>query len=323
METITELQSFLNLELSKQNINRSPANIYQPIKYVLDLGGKRIRAVLCLASAEMFSGNYKNAIQAAIGLEIFHNFTLLHDDIMDNANMRRGKPTVHTKWNENIALLSGDAMSIMAYKYISKTPVNMNACMDVFNDTAIKICEGQQFDMDFENLDDVSIEDYFNMIHLKTAVFLACSLKIGAIIGNANKEDSDNMYKTGQQIGMAFQLQDDLLDVYGDSNKFGKQIGGDILANKKTFLLLKAFQLSNKKQKEDLNYWINIQNYNAEDKINAVTAIFNRLKIKEITTSLIDNYLQKGSDSLNKVEIEHSKKEIIFSFIATIRNRSH
>lgn len=323
MGNIKRFQIIVNENLEKEKLGQHPTNLYDPVKYVLEIGGKRIRAVLCLIACEIFSDDYLNALKASLGLEIFHNFTLLHDDMMDVASVRRGFPTVHEKWNTNIALLSGDAMSIIAYKYIAQTPINLKECLDVFSDTALKICEGQQLDMDFENIDSVCIEDYLNMIGLKTAVFLACSLKIGAIIGGASSKDADLMYEVGMNIGLAFQLQDDLLDVFGEESKFGKQIGGDIIANKKTFLLISALQKANPDTFNEITNWINRTTFVNEDKISKFKNIYEDLNIKEFTKEHIDKYLQLASQNLKKVSCNESKKDSIYDFIDTIHNRNH
>ena len=239
------LSSFLDA------METEPKFLYEPVKYALSAGGKRIRPVLCLMSAEMFGANADDAVDAALGLEVFHNFTLLHDDIMDKSDMRRGRPTVHKKWTENIAILSGDLMSLVACKCAAKSKVNHEKVLETFLQTAIEICEGQQYDMDFETENNVSVDDYMKMINLKTAVLLAGSLKVGALIANASLDDCENIYQYGRYAGLAFQLQDDLLDTYGDAKVFGKPIGGDIAENKKTFLLINAINLASGSAKKD------------------------------------------------------------------------
>lgn len=323
MDSIKKYQELINKNLNEELIGNSPENLYAPIKYVLKIGGKRLRSALCLMACEMFSGDYQQAIKPALALEIFHNFTLLHDDIMDDAPVRRNKTTVHKKWDSNIALLSGDAMSIIAYKYIAQTPVQLNQCLEVFNDTALKICEGQQLDMDFENNINVTIKDYIYMISLKTAVFIACSLKIGAIIGGANAKDSQLIYDAGYNIGLAFQLQDDLLDTYGEKNKFGKQIGGDIISNKKTFLLINALQSANKQQHEELISQLSIKNSDPNEKIKTFIDIYNNLNVKDETLNQINNYLELAITDINDISINSNSKESLYQFVDYIRNRNH
>ncbi|MDD4235882.1 MAG: polyprenyl synthetase family protein [Bacteroidales bacterium] len=323
MDSIKKYQELINKNLNEELIGNSPENLYAPIKYVLKIGGKRLRSALCLMACEMFSGDYQQAIKPALALEIFHNFTLLHDDIMDDAPVRRNKTTVHKKWDSNIALLSGDAMSIIAYKYIAQTPVQLNQCLEVFNDTALKICEGQQLDMDFENNINVTIKDYIYMISLKTAVFIACSLKIGAIIGGANAKDSQLIYDAGYNIGLAFQLQDDLLDTYGEKNKFGKQIGGDIISNKKTFLLINALQSANKQQHEELISRLSIKNPDPNEKIKTFIDIYNNLNVKDETLNQINNYLELAITDINDISINSNSKESLYQFVDYIRNRNH
>jgi geranylgeranyl diphosphate synthase, type II len=323
MDSIKKFQDLINRNLQEELIGDNPENLYAPIKYVLKIGGKRLRAALCLMACEMFSGNYQTAIKPALALEIFHNFTLLHDDIMDDAPVRRNKTTVHKKWNPNIALLSGDAMSIIAYQYISQTTVNLNQCLEVFSDTALKICEGQQLDMDFENSNNVTIDDYLYMISLKTAVFIACSLKIGAIIGKASNNDAQLIYNAGYNIGLAFQLQDDLLDIYGEENKFGKQIGGDIISNKKTFLLINALSKANESQYKELNARLQMKEFDPNEKIQAFISIYNSLKVKDDTLEQINYYLEQAIKNLNDILLEPQNKESLYNFIDYIRNRNH
>ena len=281
MHTLPNLQKKIEEGISGITLDKQPTELYKPIDYILGLGGKRLRPALCLLACDMFGGDINEALYPAIGLEIFHNFTLLHDDIMDQAPIRRGKPTVHEKWNPNVAILSGDTMMAISYDFIMKAPDNIRTqVFSIFNQTAIEVCEGQQYDMNFESQKDVSIDDYINMIRLKTAVLLAGSLKIGALIANASQEDADNLYHFGENIGIAFQLKDDLLDVFSDTQKFGKQNGGDIITNKKTFLYLKAFELADGKNFETLYYFFNNDFDNESEKIKGVKEIYERLKIE-------------------------------------------
>ena len=273
MLSFNEILQKVEHEISQLSFEYPPKSLYDPIEYILSLGGKRIRPALALMACNLYQENIDNVIYPALGIEVFHNFTLLHDDLMDRADKRRNKPTVHKVWNDNTAILSGDAMLIAAYQLIGKTePSCLKEVFDLFTETALEICGGQQYDMEFESRTDVTEPEYIEMIRLKTAVLLACSLKIGAIICGASKEDADNLYDFGINIGLAFQLQDDLLDVYGDTATFGKNIGGDITCNKKTFLLIHAFELASPEQKATLNNWIGKTQFIPAEKIEAVTA---------------------------------------------------
>ncbi len=289
----------IECEISQLQFTTPPKSLYEPIEYILSLGGKRIRPALTLMACNIYSENIDNAIRPALGLEVFHNFTLLHDDLMDEADKRRNKPTVHKVWNANTAILSGDAMLIAAYRLMESTdPSHLKPILDLFTQTALEICGGQQYDMEFESRMDVSEDEYIKMIRLKTAVLLACALKTGAILGGAPREDAENLYNYGINIGLAFQLQDDLLDVYGDTATFGKNIGGDILCNKKTFLLINALRLADKKQKETLLSWINQKTYDPAEKIKAVSNIYNELNLKELTNNKIESYYEAAEKNL-------------------------
>ena len=299
-----------------------PRYLYEPVKYALSAGGKRIRPVLCLMSAEMFGADAGDAAAAALGLEVFHNFTLLHDDIMDNSDMRRGRPTVHKKWTENIAILSGDLMSLVACKCASKSKINREKVLETFLQTAIEICEGQQYDMDFETESNVSVEDYMKMINLKTAVLLAGSLKIGALIADAPTADCENIYQYGRYVGLAFQLQDDLLDTYGDADVFGKPIGGDIAENKKTFLLINAMNLASGDTKAKLIEWLSKEDFNRTEKYNSVRAIYDSLNIKELTVAKIEECYNKADSYLQKVNLPESQKAVLRNYMDSMRTRS-
>ncbi len=309
MFTFTELQEKINDSISNEKIGREPFSLYDPINYSLESGGKRIRPVLVLMTCNLFSDNIEKAIKPAIGLEIFHNFTLLHDDIMDHADIRRSNPTVHKKWNENTAILSGDAMFIKAYEYFlgCESP-NFRDILKVFNNTALEVCEGQQYDMEFENRNNVTEQEYLRMIELKTSVLLAAALKIGALLGGADKSDANLLYEFGRNIGLGFQLQDDLLDVYGDAAVFGKQIGGDIVANKKTFMLIKARELAKGEDKNRLNDLLLSKDLERDIKVDAVTEIYNRLNIREIVQNRIKELNHKALDYLNRVSVDEYKK---------------
>ena len=271
MKTFDEITQHISTEIDQLNWNKEPRELYEPIDYVLSMGGKRIRPALTLMASNLYQDDVQSAINTALGIEVFHNFTLLHDDIMDRADVRRGRPTVHKKWNDNTAILSGDVMQIAAYQLIAKTPAHcLKQVLDLFSQTAAEICEGQQYDVVFENCDIVKADEYLEMIRLKTAVLLGCALKCGALIGGAGEEDAQNLYDFGINIGLAFQLKDDLLDVYGDEATFGKKIGGDILCNKKTYLLIHALKLAIGDTKEELKKWLNISKDEfSEEKVNS------------------------------------------------------
>ncbi len=320
MHSDKELLEIVNAGLEKLDCGKEPLKLYDPIYYSLAVGGKRIRPVLCLLASELFGGNYTDALNAAFGIEIFHNFTLLHDDMMDKALVRRGKPVVHVKWDENIALLSGDAMSVISYKYISES-ANLKETLSVFSDTALKICEGQQYDMDFEVMQNVSADDYLKMINLKTAVLLAASLKIGAIAANASVIDQNNIYEFGRNLGMAFQLQDDFLDTYGDIEKFGKNIGGDIVANKKTYLLIKAIELAQADIKLELMNWIERKEFDSQEKILAVRSIYDKLNIAQHSEDLIESYFIKAEEYFNKINIPLNEKQFLKGFTDSLKYR--
>lgn len=321
MHSDKELLGIINSHMADLNFGKIPQNLYDPVYYSLSAGGKRIRPVLCLMAAELFGAKIENILDTACGIEIFHNFTLLHDDMMDNATVRRGNPTVHIKWTDNIALLSGDAMSVIAYKYISKAQ-NLKETLDVFSDTALKICEGQQYDMDFESRNDVSVDEYLKMINLKTAVLLAASLKIGAIEANATESDKENIYEFGRNLGMAFQLQDDYLDTYGNVEKFGKNIGGDIVSNKKTYLLIRALELALDNDKEELNLWLKKKEFNNGEKIAAVRKIYDKLEICKQSQTLMDFYFNKAEEFFNKLSISNDEKIALKEFTDSLRERN-
>lgn len=312
MLSFNEILQKIENEVAQLSFEYPPKSLYDPIEYILSLGGKRIRPALTLMACNLYQDNVDKAINPALGIEVFHNFTLLHDDLMDKADKRRNKPTVHKVWNDNTAILSGDAMLIAAYQLIGKTePEYLKEVFDLFTSTALEICGGQQYDMEFESRDNVTEAEYIEMIRLKTAVLLACSLKTGAIIGGASKEDADNLYEFGINIGLAFQLQDDLLDVYGDTATFGKNIGGDILCNKKTFLLIHAFELANTDQKTILNEWIGKDTFIPSEKIEAITAIYNELHLKDITTTKMQGYYDKAMGNLSHLSISPDKLTVL------------
>lgn len=323
MYTIKDLQSIVEKELSAQQFVEQPEGLYLPIEYILGVGGKRIRPTLCLAGCYLFNDEIKPAIKPALGLEIFHNFTLLHDDVMDNADVRRNQPTVHIKWNSNTAILSGDAMLIKAYQYIADLNTNsLPSVMALFNQTALEVCEGQQYDMEFETRQDVSVDEYLKMIRLKTAVLLAGSLKTGAIIGGASDEQASLLYEFGENIGLGFQLQDDYLDVYGDVKTFGKAIGGDIVANKKTFMLINALQLASGDLRKKLDEWLMAENFDADKKIEAVRAIYDKVGVANLAREKMHNYFNKAMQALNKVTGKEAMKEDLRQFALKLIERS-
>ena len=310
MKTFDEITQLISAEIDQLNWNKEPRGLYEPIAYVLSMGGKRIRPVLALMACNLFQDDVHPAVSTALGLEVFHNFTLLHDDIMDRADVRRGRPTVHKKWNDNTAILSGDVMQIASYQLIAKTPVAyLKAVLDLFSQTAAEICEGQQYDVDFEKRNEVTAEEYLEMIRLKTAVLLGCALKCGAWIGGAGEEDAQHLYDFGINIGLAFQLKDDLLDVYGDELTFGKKIGGDILCNKKTYLLIHALQLSEGNDADELAHWLKIVDEKLSDeKINAVTSLYNKLGIRTICEEKMHEFYTKAVANIEKVSVFDNKK---------------
>jgi len=315
MISITELQHLVNQALAEKKYPARPKELYEPIRYILSLGGKRMRPVLTLLACDLFNGSILKALNPAIGIEMFHNFTLMHDDIMDKAPLRRGKPTVHEQWNESSAILSGDMMLIEAYKLMMDVDEKLlRPVLEIFNETAKGVCEGQQIDMNFEQLEGVSVSEYKEMIRLKTAVLLGGSMKIGALIGGAAPDHADLLYGFGVNLGIAFQLQDDILDVYGDPDKFGKQVGGDIRANKKTFLLIQALETAEGLDKEELNYWVNQENADPETKVNAVTTIYSRLGIRSLAEEEMNNYAEKALQALESVPVDIEKKERLRGF---------
>lgn len=309
MQGIEAIRDLVEERISELDFSREPKNLYNPISYTLNNKGKRIRPILTLLACNMFSENIENAMKPAIGLEVFHNFTLLHDDIMDDAPVRRGKPTVHMKWNANTAILSGDTMMVEAYKLIAEAPdYCLREVLKLFSELSIGVCEGQMYDMEFEDRTSVTVNEYLKMIELKTSVLIAGALKMGAIIGKANKNDAENLYKFGINLGLAFQLLDDWLDVYSDPKVFGKKTGGDIVANKKTFMLITALEKAEGNKAIELNNWLEINEFEETDKVTAVKNIYNELNIGEITMNKAKEYSTKAFEYLNKIEIEDHKK---------------
>lgn len=310
MFTASELLEKINLHIADLQFLRTPKGLYDPVTYVLSMGGKRIRPVLMLMAYNLYQEDVTRIYAPATGIEVYHNYTLLHDDLMDRADRRRGKETVHKVWNDNAAILSGDAMLVLAYQFMAQCPVEyLKQVMDLFSLTALEICEGQQLDMEFEQRMDVKEEEYLEMIRLKTSVLLAASLKIGAILGGASQEDAGYLYDFGMNLGVAFQLKDDLLDVYGDVKVFGKNIGGDILCNKKTYMLIKALENADKNQLEELNYWLNASDAEPQKKIAAVTELYNQIGIKALCENKMVEYTNKAMENLAAVKLPVEKKK--------------
>ncbi|WP_374951373.1 polyprenyl synthetase family protein [Mucilaginibacter sp.] len=315
MRKLEDLQLLIAKSVSELKYPVYPAELYEPISYILALGGKRMRPALLLMACDLFGGDVESALPPALAIEVFHNFTLMHDDIMDNAPIRRGKITVHEKWNQNVAILSGDVMLIEGYKLMMQVRNEiLRQVLDVFNNTAVGVCEGQQLDMTFETSDNISIAEYINMIRLKTAVVLGGALKIGALIGNADQQDADLLCEFGEQLGIAFQLQDDILDVYGNPEKFGKQVGGDIISNKKTYLLIKALELVKNEQVIDLNKWLSTTTFNHSEKVTAVTQIYNQLDIRRFAEEEMQAYAEKAFEALEKINLPEDSKQYLRDF---------
>ncbi|PKB16386.1 polyprenyl synthetase family protein [Flavobacterium sp. 5] len=322
MHAIHQYQEFFITYLKKQNINKEPKNLYEPVDYILSLGGKRMRPVLTLLTAEVFDANYKNALPAAMAVEVFHNFSLVHDDIMDDAPLRRGEQTVHEKWNLNTGILSGDAMLILAYQYFEQyEPSIFRDLAKLFSRTALEVCEGQQWDVDFETRGDVTIPEYLKMIEYKTAVLVAAAMKMGAIIANTSEENANLIYDFGLHLGIAFQLQDDYLDAFGDPETFGKQVGGDIIENKKTYLFLKAVAFSDAKQAQELKDLFAIHSNDNVEKIHKAKTIFNQSGASVATQEAIKEFTFKAFETLEKMDIDSSKKQVLRSFGENLMGR--
>lgn len=324
------MKIYTSLELT-QRVNRAienivypkePQGLYEPIEYVLSAGGKRLRPVLLLLVNNMFGGDIDDAMNAALALETYHNYTLMHDDLMDNADIRHGKPTVHKQWDNNTAILSGDTMLVLAYRRLLELKSSKrNEVAKLFTDTALQIGEGQQYDMNFEKRMDVSEAEYMEMIRLKTAVFLACAAKMGAILGGADSDSAEKLYRLGETVGLAFQLQDDYLDVYGDPSVFGKNIGGDIVSNKKTYLLIKAAETADDATRKELLSWIEKAEFDRNEKIEAVTAIYNKLGVNEATKQAINDCFEESQTIFNSIPLPGERKEELWNFVASLMGR--
>lgn len=315
IEQYRQYKKLIDAELENLSFSRQvPSEVYQPLDYMLAIGGKRLRPVITLAACEAFGGDVQKAIRPALGIEVFHNFTLIHDDIMDNAPIRRGKPTVHHKWNTNVGILSGDMMLIKAYELICSVDIsNISRVLRVFNETATKVCEGQQLDMEFEEKDSITVTDYLTMVEAKTAVLLGGALQVGVLIAGASDEDAEKMYRFGCKIGSAFQIKDDWLDSFGNAQKVGKRIGGDIAEGKNTYLMIKTRELATENQRNEL-YYIYHNGHSEQEKIDAVMNLYNQLNINQITMDEIHRLFQEALLALQAVSIPNEQKNFFKEF---------
>ncbi len=321
--TSNEILQKVNIFLATLPYDRQPASLYEPVKYVLSLGGKRIRPVLMLLGYNLWREHPEDILMPAIGLETYHNYTLLHDDLMDKADMRRGHETVHRRWDANKAILSGDSMLVLAYERVAQVPAEkLRDVLDLFTVTALEIGEGQEYDMSFETRNDVTEDEYIEMIRLKTSVLLACALKMGAILADAPQEDVDRLYRAGEQLGLAFQLQDDLLDVYGDPAVFGKAIGGDIASNKKTYMLINAYNLANEKQRAELKRWIGAKTFNREVKVSEVTRLYDEIGIRQLCEQKINYYFDLARQTLDEVNVPDERKQALRHYMDEMLHRN-
>ena len=324
MHTTEDFLNEINAILENHPYNRQPESLYNPVRYVLEQGGKRIRPILMMLAYELYKDHPEDIILPAVGLETYHNYTLLHDDLMDNADMRRGNQTVHKKWDANTAILSGDSMLVLAYRCMQQVSDNkLRPVLETFTETALQVGEGQQYDMDFEKRNDVSEEEYIEMIRLKTSVLLACALKMGALLADAPKEDTVNLYKFGEQMGLAFQLQDDYLDVYGDPKVFGKAVGGDITSNKKTYMLINAFNRANAHQREELIRWTTAKEFDKQEKILAVTQLYNEMNIDRLAQEKIACFFEQSRGYLDAVQVPEERKAHLREFAGRMMKRKY
>ena len=322
MHTSTEIQDKVNEYIASLPYGRKPESLYEPIKYVLAAGGKRIRPTFVLMAYNLWHDDIDSILPVATALETYHNYTLLHDDLMDNADMRRGRATVHKKWNDNTAILSGDTMLVLAYEHLAKCDAQyLQPALRLFTETALEVSEGQQLDMEFETRSDVTEEEYIEMIRLKTSVLLAAALKMGAIVAGAGDDDQKALYAFGEKVGLAFQLQDDLLDVYGDPKVFGKAIGGDITSNKKTFMLINAFLRADDATRQELTRWTTAETFDHEEKIRAVTDIYDRLGIRQLAEERIAEYFSESRLWLDRIQVSEEKKSVLRQFTERMMNR--
>ena len=322
MKSSKEILKLVNDYLAQLPYERKPKSLYEPVEYVLSIGGKRIRPVLALMGYNLWKEDPERILMPAVGIETYHNYTLLHDDLMDQADMRRGHETVHRRWDANKAILSGDSMLVLAYQRMQQVPAEkLPAVLDLFTVTALEIGEGQEYDMDFETRNDVTEDEYIEMIRLKTSVLLACALKMGALLADAPQEDADRMYRLGEQIGLAFQLQDDLLDVYGDPVVFGKAIGGDITSNKKTYMLINAFNRANTKQRAELKRWVDAKTFNREVKVAEVTRLYDEIGIRQLCEEKINYYFELASKTLSEVNVSEARKTELRAYMDELLHR--
>lgn len=322
MLTASEIQEKVNAYIASLPYERKPKSLYDPIEYVLAAGGKRIRPSFVLMAYNLFHDDVDRILPVATALETYHNYTLLHDDLMDKADMRRGRPTVHKKWDDNTAILSGDTMLVLAYEHLAKCDTKyLKSALDLFTETALEVSEGQQFDMEFETRNDVAEEEYIEMIRLKTSVLLACALKMGAVVAGASDADANALYAFGEKVGLAFQLQDDLLDVYGDPKVFGKAIGGDITSNKKTFMLINAFNRADAGTRAELERWTTATEFDPAEKIAAVTEIYNRLGIDKLAEQRIKEYFEQSRQHLDELSVSDDRKAVLREYTERMMNR--
>lgn len=322
MLTATEIQEKVNAYIASLPYERKPKSLYDPIEYVLAAGGKRIRPSFVLMAYNLFHDDVDRILPVATALETYHNYTLLHDDLMDKADMRRGRPTVHKKWDDNTAILSGDTMLVLAYEHLAKCDTKyLKPALDLFTETALEVSEGQQFDMEFETRNDVAEEEYIEMIRLKTSVLLAYALKMGAVVAGASDADANALYAFGEKVGLAFQLQDDLLDVYGDPKVFGKAIGGDITSNKKTFMLINAFNRADAGTRAELERWTTATEFDPAEKIAAVTEIYNRLGIDKLAEQRIKEYFEQSRQHLDELSVSDDRKAVLREYTERMMNR--
>ena len=318
-----EILQLVNDYLDHLPYDRKPASLYEPVQYVLSLGGKRIRPVLMLLGYNLWHERPEDILMPACGVETYHNYTLLHDDLMDNADVRRGHQTVHRRWDANKAILSGDSMLVLAYQRVAQVPADkLQQVLDLFTTTALEIGEGQEYDMDFETRNDVTEDEYIEMIRLKTSVLLACALKMGAILAGAPEEDTERLYRLGEQVGLAFQLQDDLLDVYGDPAVFGKAIGGDITSNKKTYMLINAVNRANDKQRVELERWINAKMFNRDVKVAEVTRLYDEIGIRQLCEKKINYYFDLARQTLSEVNVPDDRKQCLSAYMDELLHRN-
>jgi geranylgeranyl diphosphate synthase, type II len=322
MLSLKECQALIDSSLSELYLPGEPFNLYDPIRYILETGGKRLRPSLVIMGCNVYNDDVSAAVYPSLAFEVFHNFTLMHDDIMDNSPLRRNRPTVHVKWTGNIAILSGDAMLIKAYELLSGSPENKVAgLLRIFNSTALRLCEGQQYDLDFEHKLEITIDDYLKMIQLKTSALIAGALEAGAFIGGATVDDMKNFREFGNYLGIAFQIQDDWLDLYSEENSFGKAKGNDVVTNKKTILMVRALQLAKGLNKEKLISWIGKKDFIPDEKIRAVKAIFEELNIKELTAGIVEDYYNKALTCLGTIDVPEEKKSVLYSVAKTLLGR--